>query len=146
MIKASKMKNLILSYIFLFSMINVSLAQEGSNQNGFGSKKLIVMVNTAKWCPVCKANGPRVEKNVLSKFQENKHCEILINDLSNKETKKTSEQVYTAAGIHEVAKNNKGTGVIYFIDYKSKRLISMISIAKTDEEIINAFDKALSSL
>lgn len=139
------MKNLILLYIFLFSIINVSSAQEGNNENQSGNKKIIVLVNTAKWCPVCKANGPRVEKNVLSKYQENKDYQIVINDLSNKETKKASEQEYIAAGIQEVAKSNKGTGVIYFINNRSKRLISMISIAKTDEEIMNAFDKAFST-
>jgi hypothetical protein len=138
------MKNLIFIYVFLFSINNVSLAQVGNNENQSGNKKLIVLVNTAKWCPVCKANGPRVEKNVLSKYRENKDYQIMINDLSNKDTKKASEQEYVAAGIQEVAKSNKGTGVIYFIDYKSKRLISMISVAKTDEEIIYAFDKALS--
>lgn len=144
--KLSKMKNLIFSFIFLFTLINGSIAQETSNENLSGNKKLIVLVNTAKWCPVCKANGPRVEENVLSNYQNNENYQILINDLSNPETKKASEIRYSAAGISEVAKSNKATGVIYLINYKSKRLISMISLKKTDEEIINAFDKAFSTL
>jgi len=138
------MKKLILTVITFIAFANVSMSQSTNSASNSDVQKVIVMVNTASWCPTCRANGKRVEENVISNYKKNNMFQIIINDLSNKETKAISKVNYTKAGISEIAKNNKGTGVIYFIDAKTKKLISQISIAKTNNEISKAFDDALS--
>lgn len=105
--------------------------------------KVIVMVNTATWCPVCQGNGARVEKEVLSSYMKNPKVSIVVNDMSNDETKKTSKASCEKAGITNVAQANNGTGVIYFIDAKTKTVLSKISVTKTTEEINAAFKDVL---
>lgn len=139
------MKNLTGSLIVIITFLMFS----GSQVKGLektDDKKVIVMVNTAQWCPACKKNGNRVEVDVLSQYRNNPNYQIIINDLSTKETKKASEVVYTVAGIAGVAKSNNSTGVIYFINSDTKLLISTISVTKTTEEIKQAFDQSLAKL
>jgi len=50
------------------------------------------------------------------------------------------------AGILKVADNCQTTGVIYFINDKTKEVISQVSIVKTNEEIISAFNEALAKI
>ncbi len=108
--------------------------------------KVIVMVNTAKWCPACKANAKRVEENVLANYMKNEQCHIVVNDLSTEETKNASRHECEKAGITEVAANNPATGVIYFISPATKQVVSQISVTKTNEEIIKAFEQALRTI
>jgi thiol-disulfide isomerase/thioredoxin len=139
------MKNLTGSLIVIIALLMFS----GSQVKGLektDDKKVIVMVNTAKWCPACKKNGDRVEVDILAQYRNNPNYQIIINDLSTKETKKASEVVYTVAGIAGVAKSNNSTGVIYFINSDTKLLISTISVIKTTEEIKQAFDQSLAKL
>ena len=47
------------------------------------------------------------------------------------------------AGIVSFAKDNTATGTLYFINAKSKKLISKVSLAQSDEEIKKVFMAAL---
>jgi len=140
------MKNLIVALIALVAFGNVAMSQTKSKTVKAETAKVIVMVNTATWCPACKANGKRVEQNVISQYIKNDKCLIVVNDLSNDETKVKSKTECDKAGITEVANNNKGTGVIYFINSVTKEVIAQISVTKTDEEIKKAFDDAISKV
>lgn len=139
------MKNLTRSLTVIIAFLIISSLQVRGLEKT-DDKKVIVMVNTAKWCPTCKKNGNRVEVEILSQYRNNPNYQIIINDLSTKETKKASEVVYTVAGITGVAKSNNSTGIIYFIDSDTKLLISTISVSKTTEEIKQAFDQSLAKL
>lgn len=116
-------------------------SQESTQQSSVEATHVIVMINTASWCGVCKANGPRVEMNVVSKYMGNDHYTIVKNDLSDEQTKKASIEACNKAGIEELAKETKYTGMIYFIDPVSKRIVDSISVAKSDAEISAVFDK-----
>lgn len=105
--------------------------------------KVIVMVNTATWCPACAGNGARVEKEILSNYMKNPKVSIVVNDMSNDETKKKSKASCEKAGISAVADANKGTGVIYFVDAKTKKVLSQISVTKSTEQINAAFKNVL---
>lgn len=143
------MKNLIVAFIALVAFGNVAMSQTTKGkqiQTKAETAKVIVMVNTASWCPACKANGQRVEQNMISQYMKNDKCEIVVNDLSNDETKAASKTKCDKAGITEVASNNKGTGVIYFINSVTKEVIAQISVTKTDEEIKQAFEDAISKV
>lgn len=143
------MKNLIVAFIALVAFGNVAMSQTTKSKKSqlkTETAKVIVMVNTASWCPACKANGQRVEQNVISQYMKNEKCEIVVNDLSNDETKAASKTKCDNAGITDVASNNKGTGVIYFINSITKEVIAQISVTKTDEEIKKAFEDAISKV
>lgn len=143
------MKKLIVVVVALIAFGNVAVSQTkkvDQNQTKVETAKVIVMVNTATWCPVCKANGSRVKQNVISKYLNNNKCEIVVNDLSDEDTKATSSEKCNKAGILNVANNNKSTGIIYFINSITKEVIAQISVSKTDEEIIKAFEDAISKV
>lgn len=140
------MKKLILSIITFIAFSNVIMAQSTKASTKPDAQKVIAMVTTATWCPTCRANGKRVEENVISNYRRNSKFQIIVNDRSNNETKAISKATYSKAGLTEIAKQNRGTGVIYFINAKTKILISQISLAKSNNEISRAFDYALSAI
>lgn len=105
--------------------------------------KVIVLLNKASWCHVCKENGPRVKKDLMPMLMQDKNAQLVVNDLSNDKTIASSSKMLKKSGIKSFAKENKGTGMLYFIDVKSKELISSISIAKSNEEIMMAYKESL---
>ena len=131
------MKKLLIASFLLLGIASGGFAQ---HQNA----KVIALVNKASWCPVCQANGPRFEKNIMPMVMENKNVQMVMNDLSNDETKASSMDMLEKAGIAKFAKKNTATGMLYFLDSKSKKLISKISLAETDKEIKQALQAALS--
>jgi hypothetical protein len=96
--------------------------------------QVIAVVNKADWCPTCKANGPRVSKEVLANFGSDK-LTVIENDLSNKRTKEESKLKLAAIGLEEQLKGNKTTGIIILFDPKTKKELGRISVAKSNEEI-----------
>ena len=73
----------------------------------------------------------------------NKDVQIVMNDLSDDKTKTASLPMLKKAGIVSFAKDNTATGTLYFINAKSKKLISKVSLAQSDEEIKKVFMAAL---
>lgn len=136
------MKNVITSIVMLL-IVATSTTNARNTIVKEKEAKVIVMVNTATWCPACAGNGARVEKEILSSYMKNPEVSIVVNDMSNDETKKTSKASCEKAGITSVADANKGTGVIYFVDAKTKKVISQISVTKSTEEINAAFKNVL---
>jgi hypothetical protein len=105
--------------------------------------KVIVVVNSAAWCGVCKKNGPRLEQAILPAYMKDSNYQVIVNDLSDDKTKAASNKMLADAGLVDFDKEHKSTGLIYFIDAQSKKQISSISVSKTDEEIIKAFNQSL---
>lgn len=100
---------------------------------------VIAVVTKAKWCPTCVKNENRVASEVLSKIDDTKVA-ILVNDLSDKETKATAKETLKKAGLENL--KLKATGVITFVNAKTKKEILSISVSKPSEEIAAAFAKA----
>lgn len=140
------MKNVILSMVAFLAFTTFAIAQTNHVADKAKSNKVIVMVNTASWCPTCKANGSRVEKEVVSTYMSNPKFQVVVNDLSNDETKAKSKQMCESAGIMKVAQNNNGTGVIYFINSETKEVVSQIGVSKSSEEIKKAFESAATKI
>lgn len=108
-----------------------------------GNAKLIALLNKASWCTVCQANGPRAEKELLPALMQEPNVQFVMNDLSNKQTKKASALLLDKAGLGSFAKENTGTGMLYFVDAKTKMLISSVSIAESNEQIMMTYQAAL---
>ena len=80
------MKTLLLSLSLILSFS--SFNQNASNPAAAElSEALIVVVNTADWCPLCQKHGERVENDILSSYQANASYQIIVNDLSTEESK-----------------------------------------------------------
>ncbi|HVB04100.1 MAG TPA: hypothetical protein VNE41_10340 [Chitinophagaceae bacterium] len=119
----------------------------GTSLSGFAQHskpKVIVLVNEASWCPVCKANGPRFTADIMPMVMQNKEVRMVKDDLSDAQTIAASMHMLKNAGIARFAKKNTDTGMLFFFNARSKKLISEISIAKSDDEIKEAFQNALS--
>lgn len=104
--------------------------------------KVYAVVTKADWCLTCKAHGTRVITEVLPLYKE-PEVSILVYDATDNETKKGSSIALEELGIDEVITKRNVTGEIAFINSKTKKIISRISVAKSNEKIKNAFDQAM---
>jgi thiol-disulfide isomerase/thioredoxin len=133
------MKNVktILASVALVLLVSVSAFA------GTGSK-VIAVVNKAEWCPVCEKNGMRA----METFKENNKdmaIQFVGNDLTNDETKAKSAAELKKVGLDKAMADKNGTGVVYFFDANSKKLINQISVAKSNEELAEAMKTAENS-
>jgi hypothetical protein len=104
--------------------------------------KVYAVVTKAAWCPICKEHGTRVITEVLPLYKE-PIVTILIYDATDDETKKASSVALESLGIDKEITKRNVTGEISFINAKTKKIISRISVAKSNEKIKNAFDDAI---
>ena len=130
------MKRLILAFALVLSFSFAASAQNAQ-------PKVIALLTKASWCPVCQANGPRFMKDVMPMVMKNKDVKMVMNDLSNKSTITMSKDMLDKAGIYDFAEKNSATGMLYFFDAKTKKLISKVSLADTNKEIKEAYQNAL---
>jgi len=105
--------------------------------------KVIALITKASWCVVCQANGPRFMKDIMPMIRRNKEVQIIINDLSDKKTTATSRRTLQKADIDDFAEKNPATGMLYFFNADTKKLLSSVSLAQSNEEIEKAYQKAL---
>lgn len=131
------MKQLIFAFALFMGLSIAAVAQSAS-------PKVIALVNKASWCHICQANGPRFEKDIMPMVMENKDVQMVMNDLSDDKTKAASKEMLEKAGIAQFAAKNNSTGTLFFLDAKTKKLVSKVSLAKPNEEIKQAYEKALS--
>src|SRR6185312_5740786 len=105
--------------------------------------KVIALLTKASWCPVCQANGPRFQKDIMPMVMENKDVEMVMSDLSYNNSKAMSKEMLEKARIYKFAEKNPATGMLYFFNAKSKKLISKVSLASSNEEIKESYQTAL---
>ncbi|GET24395.1 hypothetical protein [Prolixibacter sp. NT017] len=130
------MKNVktIFASVVLIALVSISAFA------GTGSK-VIAVVNEASWCPTCQNNGMRA----METFKENNKdmaIQFVMNDLSTDETKAKSLAELKKVGLDKAMAERKGTGVAYFFDADSKKLINEVSVAKSNEELAEALTTA----
>jgi hypothetical protein len=126
------LKSFLIIVLFLFSL------------GGFAqtNTKVIAVVTKADWCPTCKVHGSRVVSEVLPLYNA-PQVKIIVNDLTDKQTKATSKAALVSEGIEKATSKSNTTGEISFINATTKKIISKISVAKSNEEIKKAFDEAI---
>jgi spermidine/putrescine-binding protein len=111
-----------------------------------GDYKVIAMVNSASWCGVCKANDQRIMENVMPAFMMNSDFLIVMNNLSDKDSKARSKADLEKAGVYDIAQKEKKTGMIHLINPASLDIIASISVSESDDNIRKAFREALSKV
>lgn len=108
------------------------------------SAKVIAVINKASWCSVCQKNGERA----MSVFMNNKKdgaVQYVVNDLSNDDTKSKSAAMLKEVGLDKAMSEFNGTGMVYFFDASSKKLISKISIVESNDELVKAIENTMPS-
>jgi thiol:disulfide interchange protein len=132
--KVMKRVKTIFASVFFAVLLSVqTIAGNGS--------KVIAVINKADWCPTCEKNGERA----MAAFMENNKdgaIHFVANDVTNDETKKKSAEELKKLGLDEKMAAYKGTGVAYFFDADTKTLVHQISVAKSNEELAEAMNKA----
>lgn len=131
------MKKLLIASLLLLGTVASGLSQGRQ-------VKVIALMNKASWCPVCQDHGMHFMKDIAPMVMKNPEVKMVVNDLSNDQTRASSMEMLKQAGIAQFALENDATGRIYFIDARTKKLLSTVSIAQSDKEIIKAYKKALS--
>jgi hypothetical protein len=128
-----------------------------------GNPGLIAVINSAKWCAICKANGERFRALIMSYTA--KGVTIYMNDLTNDTTKAVSKSELEKANIYKavttiprkgmgkmlkycgLVKDKKQlsevSGIVTFISPKTHKQLKQLSIASTDEEMKSAIEKYL---
>ena len=129
------MKNLKLNLVILFTLLSLSLFAQTET-------KVIAVVTKADWCPTCVKNGERVTKEILPLYQE-PNVKIVVNDLTNNVTKASSKNTLAPFGIEKMLAKSNTTGEITLINTNTKKIISKISVAKSNNQIKKAFDEAI---
>ena len=121
------------------------MATAGETKAQRSEPSVIALVNKASWCHICEENSARFEREILPAIKKNKSVQLVVNNVTDKKTKDLSRPKLEQAGLIEIAKKYKATGVIYFLDAKSKRLLSKISLASTSNDITTAYQKVLTT-
>jgi hypothetical protein len=103
--------------------------------------KVIALLTSASWCSICKANGERTFAN-FGKNNADGAFELVSNDISDKASKTKSKIGLQKAGIQKISDNYKAAGVITFIDAKTKKVISQVTVANSDEELTFVMSEA----
>ena len=132
--KIMKSIKTIFASVVLIALVSISaFAETGA--------KVIAVVNHASWCSTCVKNGERAH----AAFMENNKdgaIQFVDNDLSNEESKAKSAAELKKVGLDKAMANFKGTGMVYFFDAESKKLINKVSVAKNDDKLAAALTSA----
>lgn len=131
------MKKLLIASLLLLGTVASGLSQGRQ-------VKVIALMNKASWCPVCQDHGMHFMQKIAPMVMKNPEVKMIVNDLSNDQTRASSMEMLKEAGITQFAEENDATGRIYFIDARTKKLLSTVSIAQSDREIMKAYKEALS--
>lgn len=97
--------------------------------------KIYGVFNSAKWCPVCKANGARFMQEVVPAVQD-LGVSFVTNDLTNHASIQQSEKVLSADNLRSAVKGIKSTGVLILVDNSSKKVLKTISLAEPTDKLI----------
>jgi len=130
-------KSILTSLIFLLMISASAIAQSDA--------KVIAVVNHASWCPACVGNGERAQ-GVFTENNKDGAIHFVVNDLSTDESKEKSAADLKKLGLYEAMESQNRTGVAYFFDAETKKLINQVSVAKPSSEIAEAVQTARKGL
>lgn len=128
-----KLTKIFIILFFIFAGLNLYAQQT----------KVIAIINKASWCPVCKANGEKVM--MLMPEYMGKDITFLMNDLTDETTKKESMTELEKHNAWDFVKDYDKTGFITIVDTKSNKIIETISVSKSEQDLKDALNNALSS-
>lgn len=126
-----KKLQLVLAIITFFTISTSAFAQS--------NPKVIAIVSKASWCPACVQNETRIMEDILPKVNQNK-VQVVANNLSDATSKTASAKQLLDLGLNK--SDFESTGVITFVDAKTKRKISSVKVGKSTSDILKAFENS----
>jgi hypothetical protein len=120
-----------LKSIFSISFLGLLLTISAFGQT---SPKVIAVINKADWCSVCKENGARA----MAAFTKNNSDGSIVfvgNNVTDAVTEKKSAEELKKYGLDKVIEKYTGTGVAYFFNPSTKKLIAEVSLAEPDNKL-----------
>lgn len=105
--------------------------------------KVYAVINTASWCPACQANGKRVENDIVASYKGNEKIAFVMNNLSNRKTKKASKEELANKGLYKSVKKIKSTGLIILVNAETKEVIKQLNVTATSEELKKEINAAI---
>lgn len=137
------MKKIILKNRLFIGMIGMILSVFTINTStAQSSTKIFAVINEAKWCPVCKANGQRIKTEVIPAFTDGR-VQFIQNNLTNKKTTAQSAIALNKDDIREAVVGYNSTGIIILVDASAKKAIGTVSIAWPTDKIISAIKQKI---
>lgn len=127
----------------LTAMILLLIAS--SSLSAQSEPKLIAVLNTADWCPVCRANDKRAIP-ILMENNKDDAVKFVIYDQSNDQTTEKTKEDLKTVGLEHAIEKHDGAGMVSFFNYKTKAFISQISFAETDAKLTEALNSAKKSV
>jgi hypothetical protein len=113
----------------------------GFSATAQSSPKVIAVINRADWCPVCKANGPRVMQEVMPACKD-MQVTFLMNDLTDKKSIAQSKATLQMDGVYKAVEEQTSTGLIILVDNKTKKVLQTISVAEPTDKIVSTIKTA----
>jgi thiol:disulfide interchange protein len=98
------------------------------------NSKVVVIVNKADWCSICKAYGGRTVATFTEHNKDN-YFQLIVNDVTNSDTKKASKPAIEKVGLVKTHAGTKASGLLTFYDTKTKQVLAQVTVANTEEEI-----------
>ena len=130
-------KSIFASIVFIMLFAATTMAQSNA--------KVIAVVNHAEWCPACVGNGERAQ-GVFTENNKDGAILFVVNDLSTDESKEKSAADLKKLDLFEAMESQNRTGVAYFFDAETRKLINQVSVAKPSNEIAEALQTARKGL
>ena len=130
----TKIQSFILSLLFIVSFcgcssLNIQSASEKENIQEIVDKvansKLIILNIYHDQCETCKVIEPVFEK-LQANYSQNPDIVFLKDDLSNPLTFLKSRNIAKAVGVEEIYKAQRYSGIVLFIDSKTKKVIDSL--------------------
>lgn len=127
--------------IFSVFLFFAAIFLSGYSATAQSSPNVIAVINRADWCPVCKANGPRVMQEVMPACKDMK-VKFVMNDLTDKKTIAQSKTTLQKDDVYKAVEEQKSTGVIILVDNKTKKVLQTISVAEPTDRIVSTIKTA----
>jgi hypothetical protein len=136
------MKNVIrCTKVFSVFLFFAAIFMSGFSATAQSSPKVIAVINRADWCPVCKANGPRVMQEVMPACKDMK-VKFVMNDLTDKKTMVQSKAALQKDDVYKAVEGQRSTGLIILVDNKTKKVVQTISVAEPTDKIVSTIKTA----
>ena len=117
----------------------------GTNSFSQTNAKLYIVINHASWCKYCKAHGDRV-KIAVNEFASGKEIQVILNDVTDKESQKKMEPQFKNLGLSEYMNKHHDAAIIYVFDSKTKKILDGFNIKIPNEEILTHLKQDLGNL
>lgn len=140
--KLQNITALIILFTVLFFGKTEATAQEvGELTRDLLSPRLVAVKFHADWCTECKKMA-NITTDLQNRF-DGKPILFLTFDRTNTSSRHSAELLASALGLEEIYKKYQGTGFIVLIEWKSKKVLKMLTPENSMDDIVQTITNAI---